>query len=446
MLNVVFLVIYAISAGFFSGSEMLILLTIHFGIAVVNHFREKTILITPLLLFYIGVIIVNIANLNLINQVEARDVRTYTYIIPKYIDQAVLIWCISSTLCALGYQLAAKRGLARIDFELNKEVIITYLFWILLIANGLSILGYGASMKGNQIAKIYGLVNTIGILFFARLWAKHDSKTYRAYALSLFVVETYTALISSYLRFELILPTFYLSLGYFIGMGNMKFLFSYRVFPFVMIVLVYASVFPMLQNNRSNFISVFTGENSPEERPTENARGGLMDRSANLAQITNVVNLVERNGFYDGVASAPILTALIPRVLWPDKPLIQLGAWFALEIGVGSKTALGTANNSINMTVAGELYLDFGWIGVVIGSLFFGFFLALLWNAANFYGSEYNLAGTIFGGYLFILSIGSYADLQVVVTLLSTYLIFYLIKKIADHYANTGYRPSVAGK
>ena len=130
----VFLVIYAISAGFFTGSEMLILLTIHFGIAVISHLRQKTILITPLLLFYIGVIIVNIANLNLISQVEARDVRTYTYIIPKYIDQAVLIWCISSTLCALGYQLAGKRGLARIYFELNKDVIITYLFWILLIA------------------------------------------------------------------------------------------------------------------------------------------------------------------------------------------------------------------------------------------------------------------------------------------------------------------------
>jgi len=121
-------------------------------------------------------------------------------------------------------------------------------------------------------------------------------------------------------------------------------------------------------------------------------------------------------------------------VLWPDKPLIQIGAWFALEIGIGSKTSLGTANNSINMTVAGELYLDFGWIGVILGSLLFGAFLAILWNSTRFYSSVYNITGTIFGGYLIILATGSYADLQVLVTLLSTYLIFLFIKKILGHY------------
>ena len=81
------------------------------------------------------------------------------------------------------------------------------------------------------------------------------------------------------------------------------------------------------------------------------------------------------------------------------------------------------------MTVAGELYLDFGWIGVIFGSLLFGAFIALLWNSTKFYASEYNLSGTIFGGYLIMLSIGSYADLQIAVTLVSTYIIFLIIKR-----------------
>jgi hypothetical protein len=118
--------------------------------------------------------------------------------------------------------------------------------------------------------------------------------------------------------------------------------------------------------------------------------------------------------------------------LWPDKPLIQLGAWFALEIGVATTTDYGRANNSINMTVAGELFLDFGWLGVILGSLLFGGFISVLWNSTYFYSSEYNLTGIIFGGYLIMLSIGSYADLQIVVTLLSTYLIFFAIKKVAS--------------
>lgn len=446
MLNVVFLVIYVLASGFFTGYQLFILLTVHFAMAAISHLRKKEILITPVFLFYIGVIIVNFANMNLISQVEMHNIKTYSYIIPRYIDDAALIWCISSTLCVIGYNMVSGKSMPSIRYDMNKKSLLQFLFWVLLIANLLSIIGYGASMKGNQIAKIFGLLNTIGILFFARIWAKENNKNFRMYAIMLYIVETYIALISSYLRFELILPTFYLAAGYFIGKGDIKSIFSYRIFPFLVIILLYSSVFSTLQHNRSNFISVFTEGEDAAERPAETTGGGLLDRSANLAQITNVVNLVERNGFYHGGASAPIITALVPRVLWPEKPLIQLGAWFALEIGVGSKTALGTANNSINMTVAGELYLDFGWLGVVIGSLLFGAFLALLWNATKFYSSQYNITGTIFGGYLFILSIGSYADLQVVITLLSTYLSFFIIKKIASHYENSGSRPALARK
>ncbi len=436
MLNIVFLFLYVILSGFLSGAELFILLTVHFIICVIVHLRKK-IAITPVFIFYLGVIIVNIANVSLISQVENHHITTYTYIVPKYINQAALIWCISSTLCVIGYQLTIKKSLPAIDVEIRKKKTLQNLFWILFIANILTIIGFGMLTKGgNQFAKIFGLLNSIGILFYARLWAKGKNRTYRMYAILLYVVETYIALTSSFLRFELILPTFYLFAGYFIGKGNLKYIFSYRIIPLVAILVFYSSVFSTLQHNRSNFISVFTGGDDEEEREEPREKqgensGALLNRSANLAQITNVVNLVEKNGLYSGAASAPMITALVPRVLWPEKPLIQLGAWFALEIGVGSKTSMGTANNSINMTVAGQLYLDFGWIGVVLGSFLFGAFLAILWNATRFYSSEFNLTGTIFGGYLFLLSIGSYADLQVVITLLSTYLIFLFIKKIS---------------
>jgi hypothetical protein len=434
MLNFGFLALYVLLSGLMSGAELFILLTVHFALLAIFHLKNK-LPITPLFIFYLGVIIVNIANLSLIAQVDSRHITTYTYIVPKYIDQATLIWCVSSTLCVVGYQLVTKRSLPAIDVELKKKKSLQNLFWILFISNILTIVGFAIFTRGgNQFFKIFGLLNSIGILFYARLWAAEDNKLYRMYAILLYIVETYVALTTSYLRFELIVPTFYLFAGYFIGKGNLKFIFSYRIIPLVAILFFYSSVFSSLQHNRSNFITVFTGSDETaeavEETKKDEGSGALLSRSANLAQITNVVNLVEKNGLYDGAASAPMITALVPRFLWPDKPLIQLGAWFALEIGAGTKTSLGTANNSINMTVAGQLYLDFGWLGVVLGSLLFGAFLAFLWNSTRFYSSEFNLTGTIFGGYLFLLSIGSYADLQVVITLLSTYLIFWLIKKI----------------
>jgi len=298
MLNIIFLVVYALGAGFFSGAELTILLIVHFGILIFAHLRQKNIEITPIFIFYLGVIIVNFANLSLINQVEARDIKTYTYIIPRYIDQASLIWCVSSTLCVIGYNLAIKKSLPPIDFDIKNKHILQYLFWILLIANLLSIIGYGANLKGNQFSKIFGLLNTVGILFFARLWGKEETNTFRTYALVLFAIETYIALISSYLRFELILPTFYLSVGYFVGKGDIKYIFSYRIIPFLLVILVYSSVFPSLQHNRSNFISVFHQNDEDIDKSIDvTPGGGLMDRSANLAQITNVVNLVEKNGF-----------------------------------------------------------------------------------------------------------------------------------------------------
>jgi hypothetical protein len=158
------------------------------------------------------------------------------------------------------------------------------------------------------------------------------------------------------------------------------------------------------------------------------------------------VNLVEKNGLYLGQASAPLVAALVPRFLWPDKPQIQLGAWFALEIGAASiSSTSGRANNSINMTIPGELYLDFGWFGVVVGGILFGGLVGLFWNAAKFNDSAYNILGALWGGYLLLFALfGIGADLQIIVTLLSTYIIFLVIKKLAKSYEGILSRTSVA--
>jgi len=385
--------------------------------------------ITPIFTFYIGVIITTLANFILINKVNNHSASYPNYLLPKYISEGLQLWGVSSTLIMIGYQFNINKSLPSIAFEIKNKKNLNIIFWVIFVINILILLGFHINLKGGLTGKITGLLNTIGILFFAMLWTKENNKTYRLYALSLVLIETYIALMFSYLRSDLILPTVYLFLGFFIGKGDIKYVFTYRIIPFIAIILLYASVFKVLQSNRSSFITVFTEQNI-DDKTNENS-GALLDRSANIAQLTNIIDLVKRNGFYNGRASSPLILALIPRVLWPDKPNIAIGQWFALEIGVAYKSDKGLINNSINMTLPGELYLDFGWIGLAVGSLFVGFFISALWQATKFYSYDYNIAGTLFGGYLFILGIGGFAgDLQIILTLLSTYFLFLIIKKV----------------
>jgi hypothetical protein len=450
MINIVFVLIYAILGNIISPNLLLIIFSTQCFILLIPYFNQKKIEITPLSLYLIGLLIVNLANYLLIGNVGTLRNKTYKYIIPEYINLATQIWCISGSFIIMGYQYALNKSFPSVELIVKKANTLQTIFYSLLVINVLQLMGIRL-FNISQIVKFIGLANLIGILFFARLAAKTKNSNYQIYTVILFIVQTYIALFYSYLRINLILPTLVLFLGYFIGKEDTKYIFSYRIIPFVVLFGLYASVFKTLGQSRSNFYYAFaTTLNSSNNNNYNNAisndnsddvqgatyggsdKTALLDRSANLAQMTCVVDLVKRNGFYNGSASAPLVIALVPRFLWPDKPKIELGRWFALEIGVAYKSEDGNINNSINMTVPGELYLDFGWIGVVLGSLLIGAFIAVLWNATHFYSSEYNIVGILYGGYLlFLCFIGIGVDLQVVITLISTYLSFYFVKKIA---------------
>lgn len=429
MVNVLFLIIYSVLADSLTPTILYYVLSAHCILLIIQHLREKK-QVTPIFLYYVGVLLVNYSNVAVINKYNVTGVDQYSYLVPKFIGDATQIWCISVTCIFMGYQLAVTRSLPQIDFEISQDKILNTIFYVLIITRLSAILGNRIPFLGGAILKIFILLNSVGILFYARLWGKKDDKRYRMYALTLFALETYAALKFAFLRFELILPTVYLFTGYFIGKQKIKYLFSYRIIPFLVIISIYSSVFKSLQKNRNNFYAViFENDVDADEKEKENS-GALLERSSNLAQLTAIVRLVNTNGLYNGKASEPLLAAIIPRFIWPDKPLIQLGSWFALEI-TGTPLSGKTAGNSVNMTVPGELYLDFGWIGLVIGSFLFGAFFPFLWNSSNFYKSEYNLSGTVFGGYLLVVAVGGLgADLQIVITLMSIYFAFYVIRKL----------------
>lgn len=113
-----------------------------------------------------------------------------------------------------------------------------------------------------------------------------------------------------------------------------------------------------------------------QSREEGTAWEGLLSRMFESVAVGYLVEEVRLRGHRE----APLQTvqvALIPRVLWADKPPTMQGGWFyEVVVGVGGQTALG-------LTAPGELYWGFGIAGVVLGMALFGFGVGLLWRFAG---------------------------------------------------------------
>jgi oligosaccharide repeat unit polymerase len=74
-----------------------------------------------------------------------------------------------------------------------------------------------------------------------------------------------------------------------------------------------------------------------------------------------------------GSSFVSILFAPIPRVLWPEKPSVRVGPFVAQYLfDFGNQAGVPPG-------AVGELYLNFGWIGIPLGMIVLGAFMAFLW-------------------------------------------------------------------
>jgi hypothetical protein len=143
-------------------------------------------------------------------------------------------------------------------------------------------------------------------------------------------------------------------------------------------------------------------DSSEEKEGMDDALMSLVARGCQFAQLSQVARIVDEDGFYDGETLEYLTYAFIPRIIWPEKPLITPGQWFAEKIGKGTRISDTQFSNSINMTLAGEFYLNFGWVGAIIGVAFMTFLYAVFWESTGFYLEGNNPVGQILGiGILF---------------------------------------------
>jgi O-antigen polysaccharide polymerase Wzy len=126
----------------------------------------------------------------------------------------------------------------------------------------------------------------------------------------------------------------------------------------------------------------------------------LLARLSTFNQLSQVVRLTERDGFVHGETLKYLKNALVPRVLWPGKPLVTPGQYFASRLGRGRQLR-NQFSNAVNMTVPGEFYLNFGWLGVLIGLSVMGFVYAMLWVAVGALSDNHNPIASAIGYLVF---------------------------------------------
>jgi hypothetical protein len=445
IIHIVFLFFYFVFGSEIPTEYLIVVAIIEATLALTYQIRKNKDYVTSYTVNLVALVLVNLGNISLLHRIDTGTNYMYSFASNVDIPQAALIWCAGNSVYFIGYQVFSQKSLPKINFNFDAKAVAKIFYFIFSITLlFLTPLGSLVSALGS-ISKICLLAGSIGILFFARLWAAENNKTYRNYALILFFIETISAMLHAYLRAAIILPTVVFMAGYFAGLGNIKYLFTYRIIPFLIWIAMFINVFSTLGQSRSSFGTAIVNEyfsfDDDEQQVQfddvyneQTDRGGFLDRSASLAQGSSIVKLVKSHGFYEGAASAPLFYAFIPRFLWPDKPKVALGQWFAVEIGAGYVND-GVVNNSINMTIPAELYLDYGWLGVFIGCFLFGGFVSSLWNSTMFNDSNYNLYGAIYGGYILVMSfIGMSGDLQILITFISTYIVFLILKKITCAY------------
>lgn len=80
---------------------------------------------------------------------------------------------------------------------------------------------------------------------------------------------------------------------------------------------------------------------------------------------------------YQGIDKFLAIPAyVIPRALWPDKPILSRGQWF----GMVYLNQPEFINSSAAITIFGEGYMYAGWIGTVLACLLLGFQLAAIYR------------------------------------------------------------------
>ena len=157
-----------------------------------------------------------------------------------------------------------------------------------------------------------------------------------------------------------------------------------------LVLAIIIVVFPILQANRIAMGLRGTGhEQAAEDIGTTLSRAlstseelsagrfhseSFIERTSMKAVVHMIVS---RTGdtvpFQGGHTIEPLMSAFIPRIIWPDRPDVQTGQLVNKEFHVSEQ-----ADTNISPSHLGELYWNFGWGGVLVGMTLIGALLGVI--------------------------------------------------------------------
>lgn len=188
----------------------------------------------------------------------------------------------------------------------------------------------------------------------------------------------------------------------------------------------------LLVNSSFDFIKKFSGISFDQKIKDFKNRNifRIYHSTESLIIVTNFTP--EEVPFWKGYSYKILLTKIIPRLLWKDKPSDTLGNDFGHRYKILNSEDQGT---SWNMPVLNEFYVNFGFVGVLIGMLMLGIILRIFVSFVSIINTKNYHFISGFAALFPIFFLESHLSL-VFGTIIQTYvfsiLYFIILKKIID--------------
>lgn len=333
--------------------------------------------------------------------------RFYNFDVREYQYTAQLIGSCAVFIPLVVYDwLKARRAtgwkgwqLPRLGFEVSDRTLFRIALGLLAVGWGVRYLNLPIVWLGTLSSLVIAAPN-VAILTLKLRWLSPPRPQLPAWTrhLPFLVMAAEVAQFSlfSNMRNDILWPIIAFSLPYVL----LKRLTFRRLAFGVMLFLTFASLFRVLGEIRGKVfgaerLSLFWSE-SPwrsSAQDDEEDDWGLITLAARLStfnQLTQVMRLVDEGGYYHGETLKYLAYVFVPRALWRNKPTIAPGQWFAEKIGRGQRLTDNRFSNAVNMTVPGELFLNFGWTGTAAGLALMSLLYFLVWEATAFLASPRN--------------------------------------------------------
>lgn len=280
------------------------------------------------------------------------------------------------------------------------------LYWMLLVGH-LAYLYWPALHGVPSLGQILVPVGTLAFAGFYLEWRRGRLARWQtALVILLFLTLKLYASVQ-----QLFLTDFILLMGFILFVLWREKRFSLVVIPMVLatIVLLSFSAVTAVRNAAppgldrmagaaTELVRLFqTGETREQLHVGDQARfGALVHRTAHIWVFHIVADKSpDTVPYWNGVTYKPIMTAMVPRVLYPDKPEERTGGEFGRRYGFLTENQTAT---SVNLPWITELLANFGPLGVLIGMPFFGMMLGFLdrtLNASSMSDAEFLVGLTI---------------------------------------------------